>query len=638
MTVPADILNHVVADFQSSQDWHFQTNPIHRHQGFFVRRRADRLGTDNPAWLVESDLHSLKGRIQSELDALMAYLISKLGESGSRGPLYGGAGDVDPPHLDLSDVAQRKVTEPSTTVAEVLATPGASRVAHRGFNNFETRRMRIHAICWRAAAIHDQLWQPSSDLLSATLPHPPAALDELLDRRLRIVERMNYNVSSHGAMGGDEVPLYFDSVAKGWLDGFRVRLFEYPRVDKRRYAAIIGSDVASPPTAEYGGPKNWYDENDGLLWWNAAPYPGIRFPPTIAQHFQQVAAPGTPDHSSSYRLRLVPSDGKAAADVIDLLFPSTGPQDRWDRSWIFCDHLVAALHFEALRFARKRREGGSDATFNGILSSHYPGYVSLNVLISSAGSPDWQELGADTSDTVFFENKPIPENDLQVGDHLIFWNSFAYHFINQGEWSLENTIVMDVDSDPITGGHRRSRLKLQGHGTGLKLYAAYIKEVGGYFAKSLKNLQSAVRSFAQSSPLATEIPWLGDPHRVVNWSPYETWPAPGAWWVRIPSTDWGSDAAAAAAIHKAVAADDHPGAGYTPPPATGFAYFPLFEPNYPGGWAGYLAQRRTDSTFRPRARNLINVQVDGMSIPGLFHDGARPPDNTIPILRPRVSL
>jgi hypothetical protein len=639
MAVPASVLNQLVAYFKAQRHWHFSGNSgphrINRHQGFFVRRRADQLGSSTPAWVSEADLHSLKARITSELDTLSSYLDGKLGTHAHRGPFYGGSGDLSPPHLDLADVARRKTSEPATTLAAALADPGHNSVRYRAFRNVETRRMRVHAICWRAAAIHPELWHPSADRLSATLAQD--ALTEILDRRLRMVERMYFNVSSHGALGGDRRPLQFTSPTSGWIDGFRVRLFEYPRIDKARYAAVVGSsDIDSPPSLPFASSKHWFDAQDSeMLYWNAPPWPGIRFPPSMATHWRQLPGTRDPTSGGNYRLRMVPSSGASAADVVDLLFPTTGPADRWNRPWLFCDHVVAALHIEALRHAKKRREG-NDSTFNAILSSHSEGYISLRPLLSSSGAADLGVLGADGSDTVFFQNDLVPERDLQVGDHLIFWNSFAYEYINSGEWRLENTVVIDVDSDPSTGGHRRSRLALQGHGTGVRLYSRYIDNIARFFARSLRLLQDRVRTFAAAHPTATNMAWQGDVSRVVKWTPYEEFQAPGAWWVRIPSAIWGTDAAAAAAIHKAVARDPTPGPGYHPPTA-GYVYFPLFEPRVPGGWATYLAWRRANAAYRAPLR-LRDVAVDGASIPGLFHDGARPPDNTIPLLRPRVHL
>ncbi len=74
-------------------------------------------------------------------------------------------------------------------------------------------------------------------------------------------------------------------------------------------------------------------------------------------------------------------------------------------------------------------------------------------------------LGSDP----YFDNEPIAEEDLQIGDHLIFYNSHIFSFISGSEWSLENSVVIDVDSDEA-GGMHRSNLTLQSHGTAPKTH------------------------------------------------------------------------------------------------------------------------------------------------------------------------
>lgn len=65
----------------------------------------------------------------------------------------------------------------------------------------------------------------------------------------------------------------------------------------------------------------------------------------------------------------------------------------------------------------------------------------------------------------YFDNIEIAEGDLQVGDHLVFYNSFVYQDVAIGEWQLENSIVMDIDSDYTTSSIQRGQIHLQGHGT-----------------------------------------------------------------------------------------------------------------------------------------------------------------------------
>jgi hypothetical protein len=222
------VVDGVVAFFVKDQTWLLSgdkdVNREHRHAAAFIHRRAVAVLVENPAWRTATD--KLVGRLKSELNAVRAYLTSKLGDTAHRGPLFGGPGDATPPHLDLADKAQRRTNDPATTLAQALANPGSSGT--RGLVNtyLGQRRNRVKAIVWRATAIHDELWTPSADHSTAVLD--TIALSEVLDRRLRIVEWMNYVVSDHHALGPDSRRV-FRKPTSGWEDGFRIRSFEYPR-------------------------------------------------------------------------------------------------------------------------------------------------------------------------------------------------------------------------------------------------------------------------------------------------------------------------------------------------------------------------------------------------------------------------
>ncbi len=67
-------------------------------------------------------------------------------------------------------------------------------------------------------------------------------MKEILDRRLRITERMLYQVSSKVAG-----PLVPDSAHPHgpWIDGVRVRMFEYPFLGASNAARIGAGNIAS---------------------------------------------------------------------------------------------------------------------------------------------------------------------------------------------------------------------------------------------------------------------------------------------------------------------------------------------------------------------------------------------------------
>lgn len=175
-------------------------------------------------------------RAEAEVDR---YLTDKLGDRKHRGPLYGGTDTATTKHLDLADVARRKTNEPSTTLAAALA-GGQNDTQKRVRAYLELRRTRVTSIVWRAVALHETLWTESADHKTATLNR--AAMDEVLDRRLRALEWLNFTISDHKPLGGDISPVALNGSSGSWLDGFRVRMFEYPRVlDRPAYRRVGAS-------------------------------------------------------------------------------------------------------------------------------------------------------------------------------------------------------------------------------------------------------------------------------------------------------------------------------------------------------------------------------------------------------------
>ena len=117
----------------------------------------------------------------------------------------------------------------------------------------------------------------------------------------------------------------------------------------------------------------------GLLNYNEGNGRRIRF---LAKD-EITSAPGTTFiEQYPYNLAL---GGNAALAIDHLFAPST---DFWDRSWIYCDHVVAAIHLESVQFGKRRREN-SDVTFNAAVQTRgaqldrccrarrYPGSKSL---------------------------------------------------------------------------------------------------------------------------------------------------------------------------------------------------------------------------------------------------------------------
>lgn len=80
--------------------------------------------------------------------------------------------------------------------------------------------------------------------------------------------------------------------------------------------------------------------------------------------------------AETYPYDLLPGPNPAGA--IDHLF--TPSDNWWDRSWIFCDHVLAAIHLESLRFGKLRRTN-SDNEFNAAVNNHPRGWAELRPLL-----------------------------------------------------------------------------------------------------------------------------------------------------------------------------------------------------------------------------------------------------------------
>lgn len=602
------------------------------HKGFFVVRRARWLLAHGPAaWGTEPNHTTVIGRIDSEFTALDVYTTARLGTRKAPGPIITGAGDRSPAHLDVTDLARRRTSDPTVTVEQATANPD-TRLKQFVLDILAKRRERAMAIIWRAGGIHADLWEPSADLRTATLRE--AAMDEILDRRLHAVERMAYQISRADAMGAHRLDMSAGPHGP-WTDGLRVRMFEYPRLGKTYVPALgtIANEGASESTVTNGqasGPEwRWETARHRRVVYNV--FPGHRFRSAAASAFPLVAG-------DDYRHSLWPASGLTPAQAMDALY--TPATNFWDRSWIYCDHVVSSLHLMALLFAKRRRTGG-DAWFNDIVTSHAQGYVQIKPLLfavsgalgpgflmDSGPEPDPDADPSAPPPDPAFQNALYRPEDIQIGDHLIFWNSVLYPLVSNGEWQLENALVVSIESDPEAGSLKLEKLRMQGHGTFAQTIGGYEDSIGKHLSVGLADAQQA----AANAPAGTDkLRFNRADDRLVRWSPYpDTWSAPGAWWVRVPVKEGETHATVLRRLRKGVA----PSAAFpNPAPFADSVYFPLWEPQYEHGWTGYLAKRAEGPV--QVSPLLKQVKADGSIIPGLHYVGTD--WDPLPIVRPRVT-
>jgi hypothetical protein len=587
---------------------------IDRHVAFFIYRRALFLASIRADWRT-SPYDALKARLDVERQQVDDFIRTK-GLTGN-GPFD----DKSPPHFDLRAIAKTKGSTPWDV----------QHLYERHYVN--ERQDRVHSICWRAAALHKGLWNPdwSSD---SQLDRP--ALGELLDRRLRAVERMAWTIGrvekGYPGLGEPTWSLGIDAQGKPvWNDGFIVRMFEYPKVHNNpAFRAAIGEANISTATN-----KPWYDRGT-FLYYNVGGW-GLYFKPAI-----QGDVAGDP--YPKYKVRLTPKNGKTGTQLVTELF--TPHTNWWERSWLYCDMVMAACNIEALQFGLHRRStlpaAQKDDVFNALFTAN--GYVALGAFVQS---PNAGHLMANEGSDPHFTNGEIPAGELEVGDQFIFWNSFVYSSISGDEWALENAFVTRVDSDPKTNSILTERLELQGHGSRRLSHATFQADLAKRMVNGLKAAQAAASSV--TNPSVKAIPFMGKPNLIVRWDPYDPFTGPSAWWLKI---FFGGDDDRLANLEGALGAIPQAlydlqtapqgllppaGPGYRPPheqqPATGrgWVLFPLFVPKITDKWTGYLRERATNQGFkRPQ---LDPIVVDGTLVPGLFLSGA---SKDVAVIKPKA--
>jgi hypothetical protein len=577
--------------------------PRGRVQGFYVRRRAIKLAVQNPRW----DASQLTLQLMAERAIIASYVTAKMAT------LLKGPDPKSPLHLDLATMAK-------VTTASSAATAFARAETYR-----ITRIDWISTIIWRALAIHDDVFWKS------TVPPREIAtdaLDEMVDRRLRVVERMTYNVNSGGQFLSTSSRAWSVAGPRGpWKDTMLVRMFEYPMLPTTPFR----SHLAQMP--------DWQDQGKTIMFSPANGSPPVHVPSSIASSWRSRATSG-----GTIWVTFKPTAALTPAEVVRRMFEI--PHENFlDRSWLFCDMVGAALSIEALWVGRARRDG-NDAAFNAVMRK--PDYISLGPVVRWRAPQDIDTLMADGADDAFFENTEIEFADLQVGDFVVFWNSRIYSLLSAGAWANEFSYVMDVDADPSTGKIRVTgtgpQVWLAGHGLHTSLYNAMASELTAQIGELLRSSRAAIAATLKANPATTMVNAPGGV-KYVKWAPYEDFNTPGAWWLMIGESTWKDDWAyttrdqAVGGIPRAIADDPDGGPGYRQPPDTKAIYFPLSEPTVGqtetdgDSWRAYLRKRKTDRAFRASAQ-LVDLTVDSRLALGLFYRGSQA---KVAVVRPRVS-
>jgi hypothetical protein len=366
----------------------------------FVKRRVRRLIELNPGLEDPARKGDLSAAGTATAASLLAAELPRV--RAARDEIWRRV-QADPDHLGLSmaTIRKRVSTRPPTNDPKLM------------------RRRLVATIVFEAAARDITLADPAN----------VERLHRLADRRLRIVERMLYDVgrADHRSFSRSQVAA---NPGGPWPDGLE-RIFEYPRVSQSIFLGPCRPDAV---TGRCAAPMvEWFMRGSEHLLGPIRTNVGTKSAWPLA--------------ADGYSLLYTDGHLPNVESAIEGLFtPST---DYLQRNLIFCDHTIHALHLEALVFSRRKR--GLPPGWLGAERAGKPaGWVRLYVPFAR------DRFLASLTEPVHFESSPVREADLQPGDHVIVFNHPAYqHSTVAGVWRLENAVV--VQSHPS--------LQMQGHGS-----------------------------------------------------------------------------------------------------------------------------------------------------------------------------
>jgi hypothetical protein len=419
-------------------------------------------------------------------------------------------------------------------------------------SNLMIMRLRlVRFIVWRAL---------SGDNSLLTAPRFEA-LHLLVDRRLRMAERMLYDIGRvEGWERGWRVKEIRRQPANPWEDGWN-RMFEYPRLPQKLKRSGDGKEVflgickPHPQFRRCQEPSmtEWYQRGVEHIMLVGH----TRLNPKATPLWQR---PPDGDDYAFYLKHAPPPNADPAAAIEQLFTPST---DYKKRNLLFCDHVIHVLHLEALLAAKKKRDP-STRWLTDLSNSNSAGWIRIDF-----GFKGGNTFLASMRDTTFFETKRIQTADLQIGDHLIVYNHPAYDKATVGGvWRLENAVVVQL----------YPRLLLQGHGTNPLTLDEMKRQMVRLFNKELDRLRQRILDHIASRGTATTIDFSGRGELVQRWpaamSLYTPANTRADWWLR-----WKHDAEkdepdiAKSETRKKLALKTH-GVEYDDT----YGYFPLWKP------------------------------------------------------------
>lgn len=331
------------------------------------------------------------------------------------------------------------------------------------------RKRIVLSVVYQAAAADLTLLEPAN----------LEKLHRLCDRRLRLVERMLYDVGRAPQRSWTAAKLA-GRAAGPWTDGLD-RMFEYPRVSQHLFLGLC----APGTDRKCQGPMtNWELGDDGTI---------VGPPQTNPATTARWQAGG----ADLYPLKYTPASATQVQAVAAINGLFTRSKDYRARNLMYCDQVIHALHLEALVFAEsKRTSGGNTGWLDAVVAAKPSGWLQLSSPLPSIGALNLGQYLAGRSEPAFFEHTSVAPPDLQVGDHLIVYNHPAYEFATaHGAWRLENAVVVQTVPE----------LLIQGHGSYILTIDGAKREMLTLFRAALDRCRAAVGALAKVVGSGTEM-------------------------------------------------------------------------------------------------------------------------------------
>jgi Putative peptidoglycan binding domain len=208
-----------------------------------------------------------------------------------------------------------------------------------------------------------------------------------------------------------------------------------------------------------------------------------------------------------YYFELTEDKGKNAGyDALKLLF--TPQSNICDRTLIHCDSLITLA--KMLAYADTIGQESFDAKIKSGTLQMWLTYDGMSAVENGKSTTPVTEA--------YFSFEPANEEDLVIGDHVVFWNHLAYDAIslrNPGPWRLENALLVDKDASgndlfeghgaPSVGGTVKPGTKEDILKDLMNTFNAYAKDALELTARVDANEAGAEEELAYQYPWVTKI-------------------------------------------------------------------------------------------------------------------------------------